>query len=142
MIHGDTSLDTSVLLRLLVGVPEDQSLAAQNFLEGQLNAENRVFVNELVLAEAYFALQAFYQLTRHDALEALRLFTLHSGVTVSPKIAAILAQPNLAAAKPGFVDRMIHGICEANEQTLVTFEKAAKKLSSTHLLAAVGGKFA
>ena len=77
-------------------------------------------------AEAYLALQAFYQLPKKDALAALDLFARHSGVTVTPVARAVLAQPNLATAKPGFVDRLIHGTSHAAGQTLVTFEKAAK----------------
>lgn len=41
---------------------------------------------------------------------------------------------SLATAKPGFVDRLIHGECRSEGHTLVTFEKAAKKLPSTLLL--------
>ena len=46
----------------------------------------------------------------------------------------MLAQPNLATAKPGFVDRLIHGGAQSAGHTLVTFEKTAKKLRYTLLL--------
>lgn len=36
MIDGDTSLDTSVVLRLLVGKPAEQYQAATDFLKEQL----------------------------------------------------------------------------------------------------------
>ena len=137
MIQGDTSLDTSVVLRLLVAEPADQYQSAKEFLQQRLTAETRVHVSELVLAEAYFALQSFYGLPKQDAIDALSLFISHSGVTASLSATAILAQPNLAAGKPGFVDRLIHGISSTSGQTLVTFEKAAKKLPATHVLSGV-----
>lgn len=46
-----------------------------------------------------------------------------------------LALPNLASAKPGFVDRLIHAASQTANTTLVTFEKAAAKLPDTLVLA-------
>lgn len=134
MTEGETSLDTSVVVRLLIGEPAAQYQAALAFLQGQVAARTAVHVDDLVLAEAYFALQAFYQMPKKDALEALSLFVEHSGVTVGPVAAKVLAQPNLASAKPDFVDRLIHGNSQAGGRILVTFEKAAKKLPATLLL--------
>ena len=127
-------LDTSVVLRLLVGQPLDQYQVAMSFLSEAVTKHQPVHVSDLVLAEAYFALQGHYHLPKADALKALELFIKHSGVTASPVATRVLGQPNLASAKPGFVDRLIHGICHAEGLTLVTFEKAARRLPSTHLL--------
>ena len=69
-----------------------------------------------------------------DALAAITSFTRHSGVTITPTARAVLSLPNLASANPGFVDRLIHGAGHAAGHTLVTFEKAAKKLPATLLL--------
>lgn len=55
------SLDTSVVIRLLVGQPQDQYEQATRFLREQLEAHCVVHVCDLVLAEAYFALQGYYQ---------------------------------------------------------------------------------
>jgi len=134
MISGPASLDTTVVVRLLVGQPLEQYQSAQHFLREQLAASALVFVSDLVLAETYFALQSFYQLTKADALQALGLFVQHSGVTVSVVAAALLQLPNLATARPGFVDRLIHGASHEAGHTLVTFEKAARRLPSTLLL--------
>ena len=137
MIPGETSLDSSVVLRLLMGEPVGQCRQASHFLKGQLAAGFTVQVGDLVLAEVYFALQSFYQLSKKDALEALSLFIQHSGVVVTQTAHDVLALPNLAAAKPGFVDRLILGDCQAQGRTLVTFEKSAKKLPGTHILPSV-----
>jgi len=133
-IKGDISLDTSVVMRLLTAEPEDQYARAFTFLAERLQENRKIYVSELVLAEAYFALQFFYELPKNEALKALLLFTTHSGISISPTAASVLSQPGLATANPGFVDRLIHGSSRTMGHTLATFEKAAKKLASTHIL--------
>ncbi len=134
MIAGPCSLDTSVVMRLLVGEPVSQYRHAVLFLDEQRAAQGRVHVSDHVLAEAYFALQTFYRIPKAESLEMLLRFTSESGVTASNLAREILALPNLASAKPGFVDRLIHGASHAIGHTLVTFEKAAKKLPGTFVL--------
>jgi len=128
------SLDTSVVVRLLVVHPRQLFDRASRYLKEQHAAATTIHVSDLVLAEAYFALQSFYQLPKADALAALANFARHSGVTVTPAAHTVLALPNLSSAKPGFVDRLIHGTSHASGHTLVTFEKAAKKLPGTVVL--------
>ena len=134
MIPGPCSLDTSVVLRLLVGDPVPQFQSANRFLKEQLAAHAAVHVGDQVLAEAYFALQYFYKIPKADALGILFEFGEHSGVTITSIAREILALPNLASAKPGFVDRLIHGESHAAGRTLATFEKSAKKLANTVVL--------
>ena len=125
------SLDTSVLLRLLVAEPHELFLVASKFLHEQTTAHVMVHVSDLVLAEAYFALQTAYQFSKANALATLADF-VH--VTVSPAAMTTLALPDLATAKPGLVDRLIHGASQSAGHTLITFEKAAKKLPATLVL--------
>jgi len=122
------NLDTSVVMRLLVQEPADLYQAAAVFLEEKLRSQVPVHVCDLVLAEAYFALQAFYGMPKAAALEVLTGFAATDGLICSPHARAVLAMKNLANAKPGFVDRLIHGAGHGAGQTLVTFEKAARKL--------------
>lgn len=131
---GPCSLDTSAVLRLLIGQPADQYERAAQFLAERLAAADPVHVSDLVLAEAYFALQHYYSMPKAEALTALALFAQHSGVSLAPTTLAVLELPQLANAKPGFVDRLIHGASQSAGHTLVTFEKAAKKLPATLVL--------
>ena len=130
----EIELDTSVVLRLLVAEPAAQYEKASAFVSLSIKRGGRVHVGDLVLAEAYFALQSFYGLSKKDSLKALALFVEHSGVNVDPASVAILRQPNLASAKPGFVDRLIHGACHQKGRVFATFEKSASKLEAAHLL--------
>jgi len=49
-------------------------------------------------------------------------------------VAEVLAVDGLAAKKPGFVDRLIHGAYAVAAYKMVSFEKAAGKLKSVRLL--------
>lgn len=95
-----------------------------------------IHVSDYVLAEAYFALQSYNEMPKAEALTVLASFVQHSGVTVTSVARQVLALPGLATTKPGFVDRLIHGATHSAGHTLVTFEKAAKKLPGTFLLPA------
>ena len=121
-------------MRLLMATPLDQFQEATRFMKQQLEAGLTVHVADLVLSEAYFALQSFYQLTKGESISAILAFVEHGGVTISPNATGVLALPNLSSAKPGFVDRLIHGESHGQDHTLVTFEKASKKLPSTLVL--------
>lgn len=130
----NVSLDTSVVLRLLVGVPVDQAKVAMDFVSARLAGNHSLNVSDLVLSEAYFALQSFYKVPKSQAIEMISLWATNSGFQISKNAREVIALPNLASAKPGFVDRLIHGECHGQGQTLVTFEKAAKKLPATLVL--------
>lgn len=134
MNFQNVSLDTSVVLRLLVGVPADQAKVAMNFVTERLAGNATVEVSNLVLSEAYFALQKFYKIPKSDAIEMISSWVAGSAFKVSQQAREVIALPNLAASKPGFVDRLIHGASHGQGHTLVTFEKAAKKLPDTHVL--------
>ena len=99
MSAAGVSLDTSVLLRLLVAQPVDQFRVAIGFLQAQRANHVPVHVGDLVLAEGYFALLSFYRFSKPDALAALSQFVEHSGVTVSPAARDSLALPGLATAQ-------------------------------------------
>jgi predicted nucleic-acid-binding protein len=127
-------LDTSVVLRLLVGEPADQAQRAWQAVVEVRSAGGEVFVSDLVAGEAYFALHHHYAVPKREALRQLRaLFA--SGELVSEGVAPqVLATPKLASAKPGFVDRMIHeGYLRFLDHTL-TFERAAGKLAGARVL--------
>ena len=91
-------------------------------------------VDDLAIAEAYFALSHHYRIPKADVLAALELF-LKSGDVIATGVAAeILTIENLAVAKPGFVDRLIHAGYQEQNATLITFEKASAKLPGARVL--------
>ncbi|HEY5961796.1 MAG TPA: PIN domain-containing protein, partial [Polyangiaceae bacterium] len=133
-IEVTVGLDTSVVLRLLVGEPEDQSQKAIAFLEMLARQGKKPVVSDLVVAETYFALQHHYGVPKKDALQALRLMFSEGEIASSGAAAEVLVTSGLASAKPGFVDRLIHRAYTDGGGTMATFESSAKKLPSVRLL--------
>jgi len=130
MIHG---LDTSVVMRLLTGDPPDQAEVAAAFLTESKAAGDRLRVTDLVVAEAYFALHSKYKVPKAEALLRLRQF-VDSGEVETGAAAEVLQTPNLASAKPGFVDRLIHAASANDQARLVSFEKSVGKLAGAKVL--------
>ena len=127
-------LDTSVVVRLLAAEPPELAEIAQRTL-ADLNAQGETpFVDDLVIAETYFALVYNYDITKEKALEGLRLLLESGDVAASDTVLRILRTPNLATAKPGFVDRLIHGSYQARNARMVTFERASARLPNVQVL--------
>lgn len=127
-------LDTSVLLRLLTGTPEDQAKRALADVQERLSRSEIIVVSDLVIAEAYFALHYHYHVPKADALRLLEAFLAEAGISALGYAPAVLATPNLATANPGFVDRLIHAEYKAKAGLMLTFEKKAARLSSVEVL--------
>lgn len=128
------SLDTSFLIRLLTGDPVPQFHLAAGFLEKCRREEGVAEVIDLVLAEAYFALQYHYGFPKDAALKSLNQFAEQPVVAVSQHALEILSWPGLSSANPGFVDLLIHGFSRTKNCKLVTFEKKARKLEGVIVL--------
>ena len=130
----NVGLDSSVVLRLLVGRPEDQTERALAFLDTLKTRGDRAVVSDLVVAEVYFALQHHYGVPKKEALSALS--SMFEGGEVLPmgSAAQILDTPGLATAKPGFVDRLIHAAYSETPAGMVTFEKASGRLKNVQVL--------
>jgi hypothetical protein len=79
------------------------------------------------------ALHATYQVPKSEALFRLRQF-LESGEVETESAAAVMATPNLASAKPGFIDRLILSRYAREEARRVSFETAATKLNGAKVL--------
>ena len=112
--------DTSFLMRILTNHP--CPLAAKVIAE----TDERIKSGDVF--EAYFSLQASYGVSKADALALLKRMSEVAGFTVSDHARDILALPNLATAKPGFVDRLIHGSYFSEGKTTIACEKSFRKL--------------
>ena len=98
-------LDTSVVVRLLVGIPESQARAARRRLERAVEASEPVVASDLVVAETYYALQHHYAVPKAEARAILRRFVESGVVRLEPPVSsAALA----VASGAGLVDRLIH----------------------------------
>jgi predicted nucleic acid-binding protein len=129
-------LDTSVLIRLLIGFPADQATTALAFVKEARLAGRQVVVSDLVVSEAYFALHFHYDVPKPEAITALQQ-VLQSGIVEpadGPAVIQILEAMARSSAKLGFVDRLIHAQYERLPATMATFERAAGRLAGTTVL--------
>jgi len=126
--------DSSFVLRLLIGDPPKQADKAVAILDELKSKGQQIAVSDLVVAEAYFALQHHYEVPKAEALAALRGF-LESSDTIALGVAGkMISEKKLSAANPGFVDRMVHGEYFESCGGMLSFEKAAKKLPGVEVL--------
>ena len=128
-------LDTSVVLRLLIGEPRVQMQVARRRVESALIAGERVVVTDLVVAEAFHALRHHYGVPEAVALVRLREF-LDSGVAhVDPAGAREALGPG-ARGQAGVVDRLIVARHRSLGATTATFDRRQARLEGGVLLRA------
>ena len=127
--------DRTQLQPLLTEDPPDQAEIAKAELSQCLLVGVRPKVTDLVLMETYFALQSHYGVPKKEALAALRSLLKSGDVEpVGYSLDVLQKTRNLATAKPGFVDRIIHAELDALGARMLTFEKAAAKLRGVRVL--------
>ncbi len=134
-----TGLDTSVILRLLTGEPDPQARCALAEVKALLGQGALLLVSDLVVAEVYFALQHHYAVPKAEALMLITNFLNEKGIQSVGAATSVLAVPNLAKAKPGFVDRLI--LAEYTQQSaneMLSFEIPAKRLPGVRVLTVKG----
>ncbi len=126
-------LDTSFVLRLLMGEPAAQAKRAVDRLDGLRNEGKRCAISDLVVTETYFALQYHYAVPKQLALDTLREFLESPEIVPLGETGVILQQSNLGKSKPGFVDRIIHAEYMREASLMLSFEKASGKLPGVSL---------
>ena len=121
-----------------MGEPADQAEEALGFLKELKSAGRRALVSDLVVSEAYFALQAHYQVPKTASVRVLLEFLRSGFVEPEENGVAVQALESITSSsqKQGFVDRMIHAQYGMIPATLVTFEKASSKLDGVIVLKA------
>ena len=125
-------LDTSVVVRLLVGEPVDQALAAQRALENK--PRGSVAVSDIVIGESYFALRHHYEVPHRKAMAALAALVSDSRIRCTGIAARVLANTSDKESGAGLMDRLIHGGYESDGIELLTFDRAAARLPGAQLL--------
>ena len=120
--------DTSFLMRILTNHPVPLAAKVIAETDKRIKSGDSFVISDLTLSEAYFSLQVSYGVSKADALVLLKRISEAAGFTVSDHARGILALPNLATAKPGFVDRLIHGTYFSTGKTTVACEKPFRKL--------------
>ena len=118
------SIDTNVVVRLIVGDDESQTDAAENF------ARNGVWVSTLAFAEATWVLQSAYGLTPTRLARAIEMLLGHRNLVLQDAD-AVQAALELFRSRPslGFSDCLMLELSrKAGHLPLGTFDRALAKL--------------
>src|SRR5262249_46484033 len=126
-------LDTSVVLRLLLGEPRRQMEAARRRIEKALRSGEPVVVSDLVLAEVFHALRHHYGVPEAQALIQLRALIESRLVQLDPVDALPALDPR---AGTGVVDRLIVARHRALGAITATFDRRQAGLEGGVLLRA------
>jgi predicted nucleic-acid-binding protein len=127
-------LDTSVLIRLLVGEPAPLATKAQERLLEAHRVRQAVIVSDLVIAEAYYALKYHYDLEPSDIRQALLAMLTSGMVQPEPGSAVLSVLQDKKSGKAGFVDRLIQARYESDGITTLTLDKAQGKMGRTEFV--------
>ena len=128
-------LDTSVVLRLLIGEPRAQMEVARRRIERALIVGEEVVVTDLVVAEAFHALRHHYGVPETVALGRLRDFLGSDVIHVHPAGAVEALDPGMRG-QAGVVDRLIVARHRALGATTATFDRRQARLEGGVLLRA------
>ena len=124
-------IDTSVVVRVLVGEPAAQARVARRRLERAVEAGESVMVADIVLAEAYFALHHHYGVPKDEARSLLRELTTSGVVSVQPIESQGALDPDRGA---GLVDRLIVTRYRSIRALALTFERKHAALEGAERL--------
>jgi predicted nucleic acid-binding protein len=124
-------LDTSVVVRLLAGLPQGQAARARARLEQAMDRGETVLVTDLAIGEACHALQHHYRVPKPEAREILRRFVSSGGVRLEPAASLAALAP---AGGAGLLDRLIHARHRLHGAVTLTFERRQSRLECAELL--------
>ena len=124
-------LDTSVVVRLLAGVPENQARRAQERLEKALDTGTVILVTDLAIAETYHALHHHYGMPKSETRDLLERFVSSGIVRLEPESSLPALAP---AAGAGLVDRLIHARHRALAAVTLTFDRRHSRLEGAERL--------
>lgn len=127
-------LDTSVVLRLLVGEPRDQAETARRRLEEGTTGLPSAAVSDLVVGETYFALRHHYAVPHAEAISSLASLLEDPRVRATGVARAVLREIVRDDAPPGVIDRLIHGDYGRAGANLLTFDRQAARLEDAERL--------
>jgi predicted nucleic acid-binding protein len=126
-------LDTSVVLRLLIGKPATEARVARERLKDAHERGESMVVTDLVIAETYYALHYHYGVSKTEARAKLLAMAGSRVVTLSPPEAISALGPSTGA---GLVDRLIHARHRGSGAVSWTFDRKLAALEGAVRLVA------
>lgn len=130
----NAGLDTTIIVRIISGLPEDQAERVALRL-GEIISDGGVCeVSAIAVVEAYYALQKYYGMTKEEAIGHLRRLSTTPGFRFSPETSAVLQAPHLERANPGFIDRVLAAGYHSRQLVTLSCEKSFRKLPDAEVV--------
>ncbi len=125
-------LDTSVVLRLLVGGPEYQARKAFECVQDCFRRKVQICVSDLVVQETYHALRHHYEVPVQEAVDCLVDFLASDLITGTGHALSVLQ--DFSGSGPGVADRLIRKDYLEQVSAILTFDKSFAGLSHVKTL--------
>ena len=126
-------IDTSILVRLLIGEPAAEFERCVDELSALVENEGaEIFASNQVIGEAYIAVQHHYGVSRSDARSGM-LDVLRGGL-VSPLNGRSVLDALQASDSPGLFDRLIADDYNRAELAVLTLDRKMSRLPQSRLL--------
>lgn|SRR5690554_883250 len=127
-------LDANVILRfLLADHPKHSPRARDLFEKAENEADGRLHLSHVCLAEVAWVLKSFYELDRTEISTKLKALLLHSGVACDDLDILLTALDNFGNINVDFIDCYNAAYTEAKQASLATFDKDYRRFPNLHL---------
>lgn len=129
------ALDTNVLVRLVTGDDEAQSLRAKAVFDAHDNTDGALFVADIVLVELCWTLERGYRLDRSDIAATVRALLDNATVKLESPEATRAALSSFENGSSGFPDCLIVAkALRAGCSHTLTFDRRMAALPGVELL--------
>lgn len=134
------SLDTNVLVRLLVKDDERQAAQARKLVQAESDRGETLFVPITAVLELEWVLRSVYEMPKSAILGAFVALLETRELVFQSEPAIERALEHFRKGSAGFADCVHLGICGAeSEVPLVTFDRKAARMEGAHLVGAAIG---
>ena len=127
-------MDSSYLLRLLTGQPKELAEKALARYQEAVGRGDSFSVSDMVVTEAYYALQHHYGKSKEESIEALKGISEDDSIAFSAGFESVISFPNLAKASPGFLDRVLSADYRSRGQITISCEKSFRRLPDAEVV--------
>ena len=129
-----TALDTSVLVRILANKPQPLATNVIANVARRIASGDTMVISDLVLSDAYYAMQHHYGVDKHTVLASLLVLSEEPGFEFSDVAKEVLAIEGLDHMNPGFVDRLICGESAKIGVGVLSCEKAFGRMPNAEVI--------
>lgn len=126
-------VDANVILRLLVGEPEQMASSAQQLFQRAERGELTLQLSVLVAAEVVWVLGSYYRVPRPKIAEVVTQVAMAEGVECEQRGLLVDALALMAEQNVDFVDAYLARLASGREEAVASFDRDFARLPARHL---------